>query len=132
MGMGEVRAAGPAGNVIPNGVPTVLLAYACVALTLDIAGVTARPRDQAPEQVRRLGVDLAHLGERFENLELLHGRLERLVERLRMRQEMPRFWRHRQECARCRGDVQSEEGGPSPLCVEGFSLMQDDLREGGS
>jgi len=41
----------------------------------------------------------------------------------------PRFGRHCAGCAQCRGDVPSEEGGPSPLCRTGFELMKEDLRE---
>lgn len=53
----------------------------------------------------------------------------RRVRDLERRVLTPRFGRHAGTCAQCRGDVPSEEGGPSPLCARGFALWQQDLRE---
>lgn len=51
------------------------------------------------------------------------------VRRLESRVLYPRFWQHCKTCANCRGDGQSEEGGPPPLCNEGFELWKEDMRE---
>jgi hypothetical protein len=40
----------------------------------------------------------------------------------------PRFDRHRKNCPQCSGEVANEEGGPPPLCEQGFELWKDDLR----
>jgi hypothetical protein len=46
---------------------------------------------------------------------------------LRRRVEMPKFSAHCDVCGQCRGDEKSEEGGPSPVCEEGFRLLQEDM-----
>lgn len=55
---------------------------------------------------------------------LLTKRLDALESRVRH----PLFARHVDHCPQCRGDKPSEEGGPSPLCVKGFGLLQQDVR----
>lgn len=40
----------------------------------------------------------------------------------------PLFDRHRKDCPQCRGDIASEEGGPPPLCEQGFELWKDDMK----
>lgn len=47
----------------------------------------------------------------------------------RERPRWPRFDRHRRACPQCRGDTPNEfEGGPPPLCEEGFRIMREDMQ----
>lgn len=84
-----------------------------------------------PPALRR---DIDALAKRVEQLEWqskdtfvarLHD--QKLLTWLRRHVESPRFARHRDKCDQCRGDtVNTEEGGPAPLCEEGFRLLQED------
>jgi len=40
--------------------------------------------------------------------------------------EHPLFTEHSKSCKQCGGGAISEEGGPAPLCAEGFKLLQQD------
>jgi hypothetical protein len=54
--------------------------------------------------------------------------LDRKVSNLETRVIYPRYARHFDGCPQCRGDVPSEEGGPPPLCEEGFELWKAGMR----
>ena len=54
--------------------------------------------------------------------------LERKVSNLETRVRYPRFAKHVDGCPQCRGDTESEDGGPPPLCEEGFDVWKSDMR----
>jgi hypothetical protein len=53
-----------------------------------------------------------------------------ILKRLRWHIDSPRFARHRDRCAQCRGETfNEEEGGPAPLCDEGFRALGEDAKQ---
>jgi hypothetical protein len=86
-----------------------------------------------PPALRR---DIDALANRVEYLEelldyayTLRHHDQKMLTWLRRHVESPRFARHRDKCDQCRGDtVNTDEGGPAPLCEEGFRLLQEDSK----
>ena len=105
---------------------------AAVMIVIAVAGLAATWKWQ-PHALRS---DVDRLEARLEAVEdrLLRNEKSamldsRVIQALRMRVESPRFCRHRDGCPQCRGDIPSEEGGPSPLCEAGFEAMKQDRKE---
>lgn len=104
-----------------------LLVLSAVAVIL-AAGMEAE-RSQRVADVGLLADRIQAIEEKSKRPSPFFQVWENRVRRLESRVLYPRFWQHCKTCASCRGDAQSEEGGPPPLCAEGFELMQADMKE---
>jgi hypothetical protein len=89
-------------------------AVCAMLVKLEKSQVTKPPRD--------VEVVVTELSDRMLEAERKIARLGKLV-------LMPRFTRHQSKCEHCREGAVSEEGGPAPLCAEGFGLLIEDAQE---
>jgi len=103
-----------------------------VMIVIAVAGLAATWKWQPHvlrSDVERLEARLEAVESRVIGMEKVARLDSRVLQALRMRVESPRFCRHRDGCPQCRGDIPSEEGGPAPLCEEGFEAMKQDRKE---
>jgi hypothetical protein len=95
---------------------------AVVAMAAICAMLGKLERKQVIKPPRDVEAMVIELSDRMFSAEKRIARLSRLV-------LLPRFCRHQERCAQCRGETTiAEEGGPAPLCEKGFILMQEDER----
>jgi hypothetical protein len=85
----------------------------------------------AIDRIDKIESQLAANEERLRSAGLIPralAALDRRVSDLDTRVRYPRYAKHYDGCAQCRGDVPNEEGGPPSLCEEGFEVWKSDMR----
>lgn len=77
----------------------------------------------------RISRRLAYTEDKLNSIDIIQRANVRAIEKLRHKRDTPLFTAHSATCPQCHGDVtNAEEGGPSPLCEDGFSLLKEDMK----
>jgi len=77
----------------------------------------------------RISRRLAYTEDKLVSIDLIQRANMRAIEKLQHKRDTPLFTAHSAICPQCHGDVtNTDEGGPSSLCEEGFSLLKEDMK----